>query len=224
MHKRICVSKPTRSGRRNDGGAQGDFMKRIGIATLGGFLLLIFAYGLYPNLLPRMIHHSDVAAPSVWFIPTQIAEENAINKLTLRIKGVSLTGRVTVEIDNPSRKPIRIWKDSNSWGAARWRVLRIRNRQVETFFQNPDQEFTRNGPGFHVVAGGGHVQQKLDLNGGNWCGFAHCSSYKQLGLAGQKVAFEQSDLIIVIYDVPFTPESLSLGVWYGVSATSSNAQ
>ena len=32
--------------------------------------------------------------------------------------------------------------------------------------------------------------------------------------------FEHGDLIVVLYDVPFTPESLRLSVWYGVAVTS----
>jgi len=148
-----------------------------------------------------------------------MADENSRNKLTLKIRAISPSGGVTAEIYNSSREPIRIWKDSNSWGAARWRVLRVRNGQVETFFQNPEQAFSKNTPSFDEIAGGGHVEQKLDVNRGNWCGFAQCSSYNEQGLAGQKVTFESKDLIIVVYDVPFFPESLQMDVWYGVAVT-----
>jgi hypothetical protein len=153
------------------------------------------------------------------FCASAVAEENSRNKLTLKIEALFPPGRVTVEICNASSERIRIWKDSNSWGAARWRILRVRNGQVETFFQNPYQDFSKNTPSFDEVAGGGHVEQKLDVNRGNWCGFARCSSYNEQGLAGQKVTFEPRDLIIVVYDVPFFPESLQMDVWYGVAVT-----
>jgi hypothetical protein len=153
------------------------------------------------------------------FCASAMADENSRNKLTLKIRAISPSGGVTAEIYNSSREPIRIWKDSNSWGAARWRVLRVRNGQVETFFQNPEQAFSKNTPSFDEIAGGGHVEQKLDVNRGNWCGFAQCSSYNEQGLAGQKVTFESKDLIIVVYDVPFFPESLQMDVWYGVAVT-----
>jgi hypothetical protein len=101
------------------------------------------------------------------FCACAVAEENSRNKLTLKIRALSPPGGVTVEIYNTSREPIRIWKDSNSWGAARWRVLRVRNGQVETFFQNPYRDFSKNTPSFDEVAGGGHAEQKLDVNRGN---------------------------------------------------------
>jgi hypothetical protein len=103
----------------------------------------------------------------------------------------------------------RISKDSNSWGAARWRVLVLRNGQLQTFFQNPDRDFTVNMPTFVEIAGGSHLEQSLDLNDGTWR-----SSEKE------PVTLTPGDTVLVIYDVPFTPESLKLGVWYGVATTS----
>ncbi|HEU0046292.1 MAG TPA: hypothetical protein VFQ43_01650, partial [Nitrososphaera sp.] len=64
---------------------------------------------------------------------------------------VSLAAQVTLQLENSSKATLRIWKDSNSWGAACWRVLLIRNGRLEVFFQNPDQEFTRNGPAFDEI-------------------------------------------------------------------------
>src|SRR6266700_1691195 len=153
--------------------------------------------------------------------PTGAREmKESVNDVTLKIGEVAPEGKITVQLANSSRKAIRIWKDSNSWGAARWRILLIRKGRLETFFQNPDQDFTMNVPGFREIAGGAHIDQKLDLNGGNWCGLAHCASYNERGFGGAKVDFQSNDLIIAIYDVPFFPESLSMGVWYGVAATS----
>jgi hypothetical protein len=129
-------------------------------------------------------------------------KENTMGGLTLAIKEVKPSGVVTVEIDNSSQKPIRIWKESNSWGAAHWRVLRIRKGALETFFQNPDQGFTRNVPGFEEIAGGAKIEQELSLNNGNWCGFGHCSPYYEHGFGGRKASFKRGDILIVIYDVP----------------------
>ena len=41
---------------------------------------------------------------------------------------VSRAGDIVVEILNVSKKPIKLWKDSNSWGAASWRALLLRKR------------------------------------------------------------------------------------------------
>ena len=46
-----------------------------------------------------------------------------LGHLNIRVVDISASGQITVEISNPSDAPVRIWEDSNSWGAARWRVL-----------------------------------------------------------------------------------------------------
>jgi len=143
-----------------------------------------------------------------------------INSVKIGKVEASRAGDIAVEILNSSKKPIKLWSDSNSWGAASWRVLLLRNGRLETFFQNADQMFTVNRPTFNEIAAGGHLELKLDLNGGNWCGFGHCSPYNERGFAGKKVSFELNDMVIVIYDVPATQEARNLGIWYGVVAAS----
>ena len=152
------------------------------------------------------------------FLGSATAKEQSMKDLQIKIAEVSPSGVITVEVSNTSIYPIKVWQEANSWGAARWRVLRIRKGQLETFFQNPNQHFTRNIPTFSEIAGGAHIKQKLDLNGGNWCGFGHCSSFDEYGFLGQEVSFEQNDIIVVTYDVPFTNEAVNMGVWYGVAA------
>jgi len=153
-------------------------------------------------------------------------KENALGGLTLAIKEVDPSGVITVEINNSLRKPIRIWNEANSWGAAHWRVLLIRNGRLMTFYENPDQMFTRNGPGFKEIAGGAKIERQLSLNNGDWCGFGHCSSYSDHGFGGREVNFKRGDILIVIYDVPkqdvfpeapITVEASKMGVWYGVA-------
>lgn len=137
---------------------------------------------------------------------------------TCRIVSVSQSGSILLEIRNPSDRSMRLWEETNSWGAARWRLLRIRGGQVETFFQNPNRIFTGNLPQFHELAPGAHLEMKLDPNGGNWCGFGYCAAYNEKGLGGMNVNFERDDTIIAIYDVPPTNEGKEMGVWHGVIA------
>jgi len=150
--------------------------------------------------------------------------DTAINSVKIEKAEATRTGEITVQILNLSKKPIKLWKDSNSWGAASWRLFLIRNGTLEVFFQNPDQEFTRNGPAFDEIPGGGHLDQKLDLNGGNWCGLGHCSIHSERGFGGKKFNFEPNDTVIVIYDVPVTQEGRDNGVWYGVIAATAIVQ
>jgi hypothetical protein len=152
------------------------------------------------------------------FLSSAAAKDQSMDDLQIKIAEVSPSGSITVEVSNASKGSIKVWQESNSWGAARWRVLRIRKGQLETFFQNPNQRFTRNIPAFTEIAGEAQIKQKLDLNGGNWCGFGHCSAYNEHGLGGQEVSFEPKDIIVVLYDVPHTNEAVKMGVWYGVAA------
>lgn len=145
-------------------------------------------------------------------------KDESVNDFSLKIEQISRSGSVTIDIANSAKKTIRIWTDSNSWGAARWRVFRIRNGRLEIFYQNPDQDFTVNVPDFTEVAGGRHIEKKLDLNGGNWCGLGRCTLYNERRSTDEEITFESGDMIIAIYDVPFTSQALRLNVWYGVAA------
>jgi hypothetical protein len=155
---------------------------------------------------------------------TSMKVSNSVKGLTIGKVEVSRTGSIAVELTNSSKEALKVWKDSNSWGAARWRVLLIRTGHLETFFQNPDQGFTVNWPEFVEIAGGGHITQKLDLNGGNWCGLGHCSIYNERGFGGEKVSFEPNDMLIIVYDVPSTQEARDKRVWYGVIAATATVQ
>ena len=99
-----------------------------------------------------------------------------------------------------------------------WRVLLLRSGQLETFFQSPSQIFTLNQPTFNEIPPGGRLEQRLDLNGGNWCGLGHCTRFDQRGFGGKTMSFEPNDTVIVIYDVPVTQEGRDNGVWHGVIA------
>jgi len=116
---------------------------------------------------------------------TVAQKEDTMGGLTLVIKEVKPSGVLTVETNNSSQKPIRIWQEGNSWGAAHWRVLLIRNGRLETFFENPDQGFAMNAPRFNKIAVGAKIDQELSLNSGNWCGFGHCSQYNEHGFGGR---------------------------------------
>ena len=148
---------------------------------------------------------------------TTAAKNKPTNELTLTIVDVSPSGSITVRISNHSKQAVRLWKESNSWGAAHWRVLLIREGRLQTFYQNPDQAFTRNIPTFNVIARGAHLEHKLNLNETDW-----------RGSEGQKISFKSGDTVIVIYDVPITygwaelPETVvasKMNVWYGVIST-----
>ncbi|MDR3747915.1 MAG: hypothetical protein P4M04_07160 [Acidobacteriota bacterium] len=77
--------------------------------------------------------------------------------IEIKIAEVSLSGGITVKVSNASKDVIKVWQESNSWGGARWRVLRIRKGLLETFFQNPNERFTKNIPTFTQIAAGAQI-------------------------------------------------------------------
>ncbi len=137
-------------------------------------------------------------------------QDKPMDAITLKIIQASAAGIVKLEVRNSSEKPVKLFKESNSWGAGRWRLLLIRNGKLELFSETlKKREFTRNFPAFDEFAKGAHFEQKLDLNGEEWCDV----------VCGKKVSFKSADTIIVIYDVPVSTEGFKLGVWWGVVAT-----
>jgi hypothetical protein len=160
------------------------------------------------------------AVAIVLLCTSSTSTDKSMYALSLRIREEQRPGILVVDIENSSSQTIRMWQEANSWGAARWRVLVFRNERMSTLFQNPDQGFTLNMPLSDEVTPGAHITRKLDVNGGNWCGFGHCSSFSQRGFGGEEFKFERGDKVVVIYDVPKTDEAHNRGVWYGFAAAS----
>jgi hypothetical protein len=127
---------------------------------------------------------------------------------SLRVAGYSSPSSVDVEIRNVSTLPLPIWKDTNSWGAARWRILILRTGHLVTCYQSPNLVFTRNSPVYIEVPAQSSRKQVLDLRAGHWLG-----NEKDCG------SFKTGDTVIVVYDVPPSREAEDFGVWFGVSAT-----
>jgi hypothetical protein len=155
-----------------------------------------------------------------FFCCAVLAQDVSVSGLTLRIERISASGVVTVSMTNSSKKPIRVWQETNSWGVAHWRVLIIRNGQLYTFFQNPHRGFTINAPRFTEIAPGKYIQHDLDVNGGNWCDSDQCAQFDERGVGGKEISFKTGDTAIVLYDVPpaYDPGIRRLGVWYGVAS------
>ncbi len=170
-------------------------------------------------------NNMDVHANSTNSSDSFISErDTAINSVKIEKAEATRTGDITVQILNLSKKRTKLWEDSNSWGAGRWRVLLLRRGQLETFFQIASQIFTINRPTFNEIAAGGRLEQTLHLNGGNWCGLGHCALHFEHGFGGRSATFEPSDTVIVIYDVPHTDEAREKGVWDGVIAATATVQ
>ena len=127
---------------------------------------------------------------------------------TLRIAHAS-GGTLAIEIRNSSPRTLRLWKESNSWGAGRWRILRVRGGAIEVFFENPNRVFTKNVPAYFEIVGEGSAEKAIDLNDSDW-----------RWRGGEEASLIGGDLIIVLYDVPATGEASRMGVWYGIAATS----
>jgi hypothetical protein len=146
-----------------------------------------------------------------------LGKDVCTNTLTLKILEVSYSGTITVEISNLSREPIKIFEESNSWGAFCWRILRIRKDCIESFFQIPNEIFTRNIPTYGEISVGTHIKKKLNLHDGTW-GDMRCKIELGGGMKSKIENFKPNDVIIAIYEVPYSYEAYNLKVWYGMIA------
>lgn len=147
-----------------------------------------------------------------------VASDASMQSIEIEIAKVLPLGVVDVLLKTGETSPVNIWRESNSWGVARWRILRVHNGILETYYQNPNRRFSMNIPSFLELTKGSPLSQRLDLNAGNWCLGVHCSSYDERGIDGKEVAFQEGDSIIVVYDVPRTGEAIKTSIWYGVVA------
>ncbi len=86
-------------------------------------------------------------------------------------------------------------------------MVRSREGHVDSFFEEVATGFTANWPEFTEIPGNGHTRKAIDLNGPD--GY---SVWR--GLHGKKVSFEPGDTVIVVYDVPPTPDARDLGCRY----------
>ena len=100
-------------------------------------------------------------------------------------------------------KTYRVWEDSNSWGAARWRVLVIRNGVLRLFWQDANLAYSRNIPAFFETSA--PLRLRFDVRAKEWLGSDHAA-----------FAFEPGDRVIAIYDVPPTIEANRDAVFNGV--------
>jgi hypothetical protein len=137
-------------------------------------------------------------------------------KIRLQILSMEEPGTLTVAINNVTRQPVRLWEESHSWGAAHWRVVRIRGERVDAFFQNPNQLFTRNIPTYVEIAPNATKKQSLNLDDGEW-----------LSDSTDDPRLKRGDRIVIIYDVPDQEfclagfdEARKFRVWHGIATTS----
>jgi hypothetical protein len=132
---------------------------------------------------------------------------------------------VIVEIANVTDQPIKIWRETNSWGAGRWRVLRIASGHLTTYYQNLTQDFLINAPQVSEIPPGKQIERTLDLNGENWCVFDGCTKDREQRPVEKKTRLEPGDKIVVIYDVPYmAPQTWQQKAWYGVIAAYTTVQ
>ena len=142
------------------------------------------------------------------FCGAATSKPNPSGDLKIKVVRASRSGKITLQIENSSNEPIRLWRGWNSWGWGIWRVLRLRKGRLETFFQKPDKDFLRNLAEFYEIAAGAHTTEILNINSGQW-----------YGLRSKTVNLLPGDMITVVYDVPATDTAIAQAVWNGVAAT-----
>jgi len=123
-------------------------------------------------------------------------------ELQLVIQNFHRDGKLSVRIEGAAGESLRFWKESNSWGAASWRVIVVRQGELKFFYQNPEQVFTRNFPSYTEHSGAATFD--LDVNQSTW-----------LTASSRPFDFRPGDIVVALYDVRPSPEAQKFHVWAG---------
>jgi hypothetical protein len=123
----------------------------------------------------------------------------------LIVSALHSDGKLSVRIESKNGRSFRLWKDSNSWGAASWRVIVMRQNQISLFYQDPAQMFTRNIPSYAEHPGVATFE--LDVNQPTW-----------LTTNSKPFSFLSGDIVVALYDVAPSSEAQRFNVWVGVLA------
>ena len=160
------------------------------------------------------LHHYALYFIIALLSGSAVAESKSLNHLALSILNTTQAGDINVRLVNSSNEPLRLWTETNIWGAYRWRVIVLREGKVKIFFEDPDGiVFTKNVPTWQEIKGDSFFDMKLQLSGEDWYRPNHVKPDLRAG-----------DQLIVIYDVPPSPEAHKMSVWYGIVAASSTIQ
>lgn len=144
------------------------------------------------------------------------ASESSPTDLELRIDKLSPTGQVTVSLHNSGQALLRLWR-TGRWSVGTWRVLHIAaiDGTLTTYYEDPNQ-IIDDRPMYAEVSQEKPRMRKLDLTGPFWLPRREARSGENIWATG--------DTLIVIYDIPMSPEAQKLGVWWGVVAAKAIVQ
>ncbi|MBS0458112.1 MAG: hypothetical protein JSS44_12385 [Proteobacteria bacterium] len=145
------------------------------------------------------------AALSVSAMPnSQEALEFSVNPLGIEVS--SLAGAsITVGVVNRSNRDVKLFKESNTWGADRWRVVVVGNKRVRSFYQETPVAYTKNVPDTFSISAGGKWEKTLEMTDGTWVSSEGSSWSPQLG-----------DLVLVEYDIPWSTSVPGIdNLWHG---------
>jgi len=153
-------------------------------------------------LLCALLSRTDSSPKATNWLVEQAAARRT--QLTLQVTEVRATS-VAVRLRNVTQASVNLPEQSNSWGAACWRIVRIRNGQSFVGYQTLTHGFTVNVPTTHSLAPGATWQQVLDLTKEEW---------KASGANDLRI--QRGDIIVVTYDVPYSDILVRANAWFGV--------
>ncbi len=143
---------------------------------------------------------------TVVFTLCTIAHTQPANMLDITLNVSPHSARIIVHFNNKGSTPLRLWGDGNSWGWDNVRFIIIRNNVPFYFRRNPDEMFTRNGPGYDEVGKLKSLDRAFDLSDGSW--ITSKNAPKEI---------LRSDTVICTYAINSTPAAAKYDVWIGTA-------
>ncbi len=107
-----------------------------------------------------------------------------------------------VMLKNVSATPLRLWKESNSWGYYALQFEMTTNKGERTIVRKKERGWRKNVPAFVVLESGKSTVLDVFLSGGTW-------EHVPANRSGEKVD------VRVIFEVSKEAMASKLGVWTG---------
>jgi len=111
--------------------------------------------------------------------------------------------RLRVKVVNATKEPVRLWKDSNSWGHYKISVCLVQKNGKVVQIKRRPVAFTRNVPEFFETGPGESSETRIDLKDGYWT------------LPDGLDLEDWPPFVSVVLCVESTPEAKELKTWVG---------
>lgn len=159
-------------------------------------LIIFIVLGIFEN---TMTLGAEIEGGPAWKLSIAVPESNEVREIQL-----NPTEHFHVVLENRSKKPQKIWKNSNSWGYSVLYFEVTDENGMKQIIRKQPRDWRKNTPGYWLLSHGEYLVYNISLSSRDW-GFT-------LPLRGEPRRLK----IQAIIDIPEESQARKLGVWTGL--------